>query len=393
MRNQYQIKALFITHNSEFYGANKSMLQLIIELRDNYNINPIVILPKGGSQSLTKELIKHDIYFLVENFLLWIYEDYNPLKEFVKNSLNKIYFYQIYKTIKDLEIDLIHTNTSVTNLGGFLSSKLKIPHIWHIREFGKEDYNIQFSCGFDKASKFMNDHANKIICISKALSKKYLNSSINPNKIKVIYNGLLVPDLNTISIEKFKDLSIINICLIGYLSSEKGQIDLIKAINQLIKDDDTLKNKLKVHFLGEGKENYIRELRELIKNNGLEEIFKFHGFVENVNLFLSRMHIGVVTSKAEAFGRVTIEYMLNRLIVIASDSGANKEIIRNGENGFIYQNQNILDLVDILKKVLKFDGDHFISTTDKSSKFAKDNFSSEKNSTLIYQIYKEVLSE
>ena len=48
-------------------------------------------------------------------------------------------------------------------------------------------------------------------------------------------------------------------------------------------------------------------------------------------------HIGIVSSEYEAFGRVTIEYMLNGMIPIVSRSGANIEIVCDGVNGYLFE--------------------------------------------------------
>ena len=39
---------LFITHYSGFYGANRSLIQLMIELRRMYDVSPIVLIPSKG---------------------------------------------------------------------------------------------------------------------------------------------------------------------------------------------------------------------------------------------------------------------------------------------------------------------------------------------------------
>jgi glycosyltransferase involved in cell wall biosynthesis len=47
------------------------------------------------------------------------------------------------------------------------------------------------------------------------------------------------------------------------------------------------------------------------------------------------MNIGLMCSRDEAFGRVTIEFMLHKMPVIASNSGANPELVINRINGDI----------------------------------------------------------
>ena len=61
----------------------------------------------------------------------------------IKIIINKFLFKRILNSLKNYNYNFIHTNSSVTNLGGYLSNKMKIPHIWHIREYGQDDFNLK----------------------------------------------------------------------------------------------------------------------------------------------------------------------------------------------------------------------------------------------------------
>lgn len=60
---------LFITHCTTLYGANKALLDLVIDLRDRYNVNPIILIPKEGD--FTKILDEHKIEFIVSKYCMW----------------------------------------------------------------------------------------------------------------------------------------------------------------------------------------------------------------------------------------------------------------------------------------------------------------------------------
>ena len=63
------------------------------------------------------------------------------------------------------------------------------------------------------------------------------------------------------------------------------------------------------------------------------------------------MHIAVVASKSEAFGRVTIEAMLGGLVVVATDAGANSELIDNGKTGYLYPSGDYHKLYECIYKI------------------------------------------
>ena len=58
---QTRNKIIFINQSSELYGSDKTLLDLVIGLKYNYNIDPIVIMQQPGLLNL--ELDKHNIEY------------------------------------------------------------------------------------------------------------------------------------------------------------------------------------------------------------------------------------------------------------------------------------------------------------------------------------------
>lgn len=89
----------------------------------------------------------------------------NNWKRFVKKIgyliLNKLLFYRVYKKLKTKEIDLICTNTSVIEIGFYLTGKLGCKHIFHVREFGKEDHGLEYLYSKEYRIKLLELSANK----------------------------------------------------------------------------------------------------------------------------------------------------------------------------------------------------------------------------------------
>ena len=57
---------------------------------------------------------------------------------YILNLFNLPEAYRIRKKVQSLNIDIIHSNSSVINFGAYLSKALGIPHVWHFREYGEE---------------------------------------------------------------------------------------------------------------------------------------------------------------------------------------------------------------------------------------------------------------
>ena len=61
----------------------------------------------------------------------------------------------------------------------------------------------------------------------------------------------------------------------------------------------------------------------------------------------------ILPSVSEGIANVVYEAISIKLPVISSDCGGMKEIIKNGYNGYLFKNRNVLDLVDTIKSFLE----------------------------------------
>lgn len=84
-----------------------------------------------------------------------------------------------------------------------------------------------------------------------------------------------------------------------------------------------------------------------IRDNHMESYVNFLGFQNNMNQFYKSIHCLVAPSKIkEAFGLVICESMYCKTPVITSNSGAQEEIITNGENGIIIDTVDYKNIAD-----------------------------------------------
>jgi glycosyltransferase involved in cell wall biosynthesis len=381
------IRVLFVTHYSEMYGANLSLLQLILELRENFHLKPIVLLRLKGS--LCEELNKHQIPFIVSHYYWWVYEGKGLKKQL--HSLLKIYrnrnrVKQIISLLENKDtIDLVYTNSITVNIGVSLSKYFGCGHIWHIRET-LQAYEFKLALGKRVTRLFLKKAAEKYIVISNFVGRTY-DRLIPAHKMIKIYNGIQIDDpLRNENI--FHDT--LNICLIGILSEQKNQMEALHALKYL--KELEIRVTITIHLAGHHKVDYFHELEQYIESNDLTEDVFFHGHVKNVREFLDNMHIGVVCARDEGFGRVTAEYMLNRMPVIASNSGANPEIIQEGRNGYLYE---LYDSQQLAQRILHYIEDPQLLEKHGSyaRQYAIENFSSAKNTKLIYQQIMECINK
>lgn len=372
------MNVLYIAYQSRMYGANRSLLNLILDMRSRHGVIPYVLVAEDGD--FVSECNKENIPCEVAFFYRWN----NPggtfqsmLKSRVKNIFNIYLYKKALEKTKDWKIDLVHSNSSETDIGCYIAQKYNIPHVWHIREYGMEDYNLVYSHCDNYVSK-QYEKASAVITISKAIYNYYISERklLSQLNTKTIYNGIAI--IPTYHKSYFLN-NTMNFCVCGLITEGKNQIEIIEALKYL-KEYNFI-----VHFIGGGNEYYIRKLKEKTEELDVENKVKFWGYQSNVNDILKEMDIGIIPSKKEAFGRVTIEYMLNYMPVIGSNSGGTPELVAEG-TGMVYE----LGKADELANRMKYFLEHKENVScmgARARNHAIDNFSMKKNTDLIYDVY------
>ncbi len=377
--NDRKIHVLFITHTSFMGGANRSLLQLIIELKRDYNVFPFVLVPKDGHNSNFTACLKQAQISYLQCHFYW-FKGTNIIKALIK-YISNLYFYPIILfKLRNHHFDIVHSNGSVIDLGVFISKIKHTKHIWHLREFGKLDFGLKSIFGKFYEKKIYNIGGDVFIAISKRIKQEYIPIITN-KKIKIIYNGILPPNKNLYSEH---NNPVIQFCCVGMLCPAKNQIEIIHAIH-ILKSRWNLTN-FHLTFIGKEDSDYKLKMKNLIKDYNLDDYITFYKETNDVPSLLKFMDIGLMTSLNEAFGRVTIEYMMQNIAVIASNTGANTELIPNNKYGLLYSLGNIEELANKMKYLIE-NPQKIKTIAYNSLQYALSKFTSIQNTKQIYKLY------
>lgn len=378
------MKVLFIASYSGTSGANHSLVKLISYLRDNFGIDPYVIIPNQGP--IEKMLIKENINFTKIKLYTWIEEinskNIDNVKWIIQKNINYINEKKIKRILIEKNIDILHINASTVNWGFKSANSLNIPVIWHIREFLEEDLSKKFrnkNLSYEQLRK-----ADRIIAISKSIEEKYKNQ-LYSNNIEQVYNGIdTIEYQDSLNYINFNTTTVLTIA--GRIVPKKGQIDAIEAV-KILKDRGY---RLKLQIVGsEGDASYTNNLHKLVKKYNLESEVFFLGYVENMSKIWKESDIALICSTYEAFGRVTIEGMLGCSFVVGTNTAGTKELIGNNEYGYLYEVGNSQDLADKIENVIR-NPEKSKKTIQKSYYYATENFSAYNNAKDIYKIYYDI---
>lgn len=376
-----KIRVMYITVGVRMGGAVQSLLDMVTANQDI--IEPTIIMPMNGP--LEDYLHKHDIRYFIVPFEAGYGKQGTDSKKkqddnFVNNYSAAL---QLQRIIAEGNIQLIHTNTSVTNVGAFAALLSDVPHIWHIREFVREDLGCEFWDAELKKKLF--SCTEKYIAISESIRQKYSQEyGIDMEKL---YNGIgidrFIEDIN----EKDDNC---NFLLAGDIIPEKGQFDAIKAMEVLLSSGERSSN---LYLVGAGDYKYIWLLKQYVKKHNLQEAVHFLGYRESLKNLRKKCRFSLTASKMEALGRITVEAMLAGNIVVGADTGGTAEIIGDDlSRGYLYRQGDYKDLARVMALALD-NADHNKTILDRAQKYAIENFNPQKYILRMVEIYREVLSD
>ncbi len=368
-------KILFVSHSGRMSGANLSFYSIIEQLKCKIDI---YVLVNETDSELTHALEKISVNYIYLKYSWWvahkrdniIKQTYRYCVDFLK-YINSPTNNKLKEVFTNYDFDAVYSNTSTVDIGYRIASVMGIPHVWHVREFGREDFGFiplvpqdSMRTAFEKASA--------IIAISTALKEKILQQ--NPKStVVVIQNGFNVEKLKY-QREHIIDCNNVKILVTGQVSEAKGQIQAVKAISKL----NSPNIKYQLYLAGEVDSDYRKQILEC---KLCPEWLHFLGKVNNLFEIRKDIDIELVCSRSEAFGRVTIEAMLHSIPVIGANTGATKDLLANGL-GITYIYGNIEDLIAKIE-CLVHDRQLYNDIVLKAFNYAQ-NFSIERCADSVY---------
>lgn len=379
------VNVLYVLHDTNLGGATRSLLDCLKSIKEK--VNPRVIVPGYGPACV--ELDSLGVPYEVFSFCA----GYGPIGKHSENDVNRSFWLnyncaiQIAKVSceKGWNLQLIHTNSSVNCVGAMLALILRIPHVWHFREFLEEDFNSEI---WDtELQRKLIQSSEKCIAISDSIKEKY--ESINGITFERIYNGLSIEEY---CVKKGKESINHSFYVAGTVQEGKGQAEAIKAVDYLVNDKGV--RDISLHIVGYGDERLVWVLSKFIKKRALENNVFIHDFSPDLSDLRRMCTYSLTCSKKEALGRSTIEAMLARKIVVGADTGGTLEIIgkRQEKRGLLYKQGDYVNLAETMLKAMSLSADEYEEYLDNAQSYCVETFDSDNYTNRLINCYEEVLS-
>jgi glycosyltransferase involved in cell wall biosynthesis len=291
-----------------------------------------------------------------------------PIKEYLIE-----YAKELTKLVEKEKPEFIHAASNYMNgvVANYVAKSLGIKSIYEVRGLweitrisrqpewkGSEFYNLMSKMEAEAAK-----NADVVFTLTEALKDEMISRGVDENKIELLPNGVnsgrfLPRERNNTLATK---LGIENKVVIGFIGSVVGY----EGLDCLVTATEILLNKgldnFAVLIVGDGSAWY--ELKEDVKVRGLDSTIIFTGRVphDQVEDYYSIVDIAPFPRKGIPVCEMVsplkpFEAMSMEKAIISSNVAALAEFVFEGENGLLFEKDNVQDLAFKLEKLI-LDGD------------------------------------
>ncbi|TCS41923.1 glycosyltransferase [Reinekea marinisedimentorum] len=244
-----------------------------------------------------------------------------------------------------------------------LFCKSKIVHTFHgfhVGEYGKFKKAV-YAC-YESLLSLLTD---RFICVSNTELQQisdYLPIKID-KKTSVVVNGV---DSTVVSNEV--DCERHAIYVVSRYDYQKNTKELIEAL--YILKEEHISPKVVIYGDGEGK----CEIQGLCRKYSLDNV-RLAGNVKSPRSNYSDAKVFINTSRWEGLPFAPLEAMAEGVPCILSNVTGNRELIRSGEGGWLYESGNVRELSSLIKASLKLEGVAWQKMSDDAKVVVEGNYS------------------
>ena len=353
-------KVLIVENGAGFGGAIIALQTLLSQASPTSNFHLVVNLPVGNFQAIPSvrsrviigdrvidfraiaRAVKANRWLLGQRCLLFVIGRLDDV-------INRFpYLLRLAWHTFRVNPDIIHGNNEPSsNREAMLIAKLfGKPYVQHVRG----------AIATSPHTPWLLKRPDAFIPVSRWLAEELALNGVPNNCIHQIYDAvdLTVEPVaeGTVDIRQQYGLppETILIAMVGMLVAWKGQDVFIEAVARIAQ------RMTGVAFLviggtpELGDSSYAESLVELAKRLGLEDKIVFTGRRNDMKAVMKQLDIVVSAStEPEPLGLVMLEALVNHCIFVGPAHGAAVEIIRDGDNGFLFEPQSSESLAEKLE--------------------------------------------
>ena len=371
-------------------GATKAVMNLIDGAKD---VIPHFVLP--DDTGIAEVLRQRHIRYSVLDYRMCVYPPLHRAQDFllfVPRLIGRIWLNaratcRLAQLAKDWKADIIHTNTSVNDIGFRAARKLHLPHVWHIREYGISDFKFHHYPCVSLFRRKLKSKQSYTICITRDIQR--YNHLLDWPTSRVIYDGVLHVNQTNLILPKQ------NYFLFA------GRLEEGKGIEQLLFAYAVYSVKME-HLCplwiagGTRESDYLDKLIRITEQLHISSNVRFLGWRNDMLPLMQHALALVVPSRAEGFGFVVAEGMFAGALVIGKNVCGIKEQLQNGfeltkqDIALGYETQD--ELVEYLSQVSQTGVESYIPMIKAGQQAVKQLYSIESHQQAVCQFYNDIIN-
>ncbi|MBZ5602588.1 MAG: glycosyltransferase [Acidobacteriia bacterium] len=240
---------------------------------------------------------------------------------------------------------------------------------------------ILIPAGYRRVLPAIDRLSHAIVVNSKFVERQLISQGIAREKLKFCPNG--------IDLERFRRTPADHPLTVGVVCALRPEKNLGVLIDAFALARNTSKD-VRLRIVGSGPE--LEKLRARAVEKGVAEMCSFEPATADVPERLSAIDIFVLPSRSEAFSNSLMEAMACGCCAIASDTGGNPELIRHGETGLLFPNEDATALAEALRRVIA-DGELRCRLAASGCLFIHGNFSNADAARRMQEIYLRLMED
>ncbi len=365
--NSYQMNILITSTNASIAGSTYSTAYLARGL-SNRGHQVFLACPE---HSLLKDLVKDAAVHHI------------PLH--FKGKIDRSAIKKLAQVVRDHHIDIINAQSSKDRYATILARwwfHLPVKLVHTRRQLSK-------SAGILGQSWFYEKGTDRIVAVSQGVKDSLTAIGISAQHIKVIHNG--TPADKYTHIDPHKTAALRRQYAIEPEDIVIGSVSRLKEQRQILKALSFVNQPVKVIFVGIEPQPLFEPLVRSYKQQ--HQVY-YTGEVNNQEAlhYYTLFTMNILATTIEGLSQSLLEAMALKVPVIATAIGGNPELIQDGQNGLLFENDDIATLARHINRLI---GDpalrHQLAT--HAQKTALTDFSIEKTVANYEHFFKNLVGQ
>lgn len=321
------MRLMFVSHSSELFGAEQSLLEIVREARHRGH-EVMVLLPKAGPLASLMREAGAEVAFCPT--YAWMGTWHRTPLGVVRLLQARLAVRQHQQLQRKYKPDYVVSNSSVIPSPAWAAKATRIPHVWIVRESLQSNATLKSALPKSRIAGQIGRLSVQVFVVS-----EFVESQVRSL-------GGIQTDREVCHIRPRPNLSAgrstawapnertynqrLHLLIAGAVTKEKGQIVAVRAVGIAA----TMGIAVTLSIVGSGRKAAIDGVLREIRRASLEDLVHLHGWSTSMRDFYDTADCLIMASRNEAYGRTTAEALMTGLPVIGFALGGTTEILRSG---------------------------------------------------------------